>query len=133
MATFRPNEKQRVCELNFNDEFFYKIPLTEKTARNFAEICERNKVALEKLAKDDPEAFDKAYDMSLDAIDELLGEGAADDIMSLYDDPGLLEVAEVINFIASEYKAAYSAELDKMRATGEIHNRAERRGRRGNR
>lgn len=133
MATFRPNEKQRVCELNFDDEFFYKIPLTEKTAQKFAAICERNKTALEKMATDDPEAFDKAYDMCLDVIDELLGEGAAEDIMSLYKEPGFFEVAEVINFIATEYKAAYDAEIGKLKATGDLPNRAERRGRRGNR
>ena len=133
MATFRPNENKRVCKLNFDEKFFYEIPLNEKTAKKFADICDRNMKALEKLATDDPEAFDKAFDMCLDAIDELLGEGAADDVMGLYEDPGFIEVADVINYIASEYKAAYTAELDKLKATGELPNRAARRARRGNR
>lgn len=136
MAIFRPDENERVCELNFDEKFFYEIPLNEKMAQKLADICEKNKNALEKLATDDSKAFDKAFDMCLDAIDELLGDGAADDIMSTYKrEPGFIDIAKVINYIASEYKQAYNAEFDKLKATGELpgENRAARRARRGNR
>lgn len=125
MGVFRPSRDKRVCKLNFDDQFFYELPLHENTARNIAEICDKQRKALESIQADDPTAFDKAYNTSLDALDEILGEGAGADVMSIYDDPSLFDVAEVVNYITDEFKAAYASLMNEQKKNGP--NRAERR------
>lgn len=124
MSVFRP--AQRVCELNFDDKFFYSLPLHEDTADAIDQAVKK----LEKIAPKDRAGIDSAYNATLDVIDDLLGEGAAEDIMSLYEKPGSLEVWNVLYYILEEWKAAYSAELEKIKSTATLPNRAERRARR---
>lgn len=124
MAVFRPT--QAACELNFDDKYFYSLPLHEDTAEDIDKAVKR----LEKLAPKDKAGIDDAYNTACDVIDELLGDGAAADIMSLYDNPGTLEVWNVLYFILEEWKNAYTAELEKLKKTATLPNRAERRGRR---
>lgn len=124
MAVFRP--EQAVCELNFDDKHFYSLPLHEDTA----DAIDRAVSKLEKLAPKDRAGVDEAYNAALDVIDELLGEGAAENIMAMYKNPGTLEVWSVLYFILDEWKTAYSAELEKLKKTGSVPNRAERRARR---
>jgi len=124
MATFRPT--QAACELNFDDKYFYSLLLHEDTADKIDQAAKR----LEKLAPKDKAGVDDAYDTALDIIDDILGEGAADDIMTLYKNPGTLEVWSVLYFILEEWKAAYGAEVEKLKKTATLPNRAERRGRR---
>ena len=125
MAVFRPSQK--VCELNFNDKFFYNLPLHEDTADKIDEAMK----ALNKLAPKDRAGVDEAYNATLDVIDGILGEGAAEDVMSIFENPGTLEVWDVLYYILDEWKNAYSAELDKMKSTAQLPtNRAERRARR---
>lgn len=127
MSTFRPRQEKRVCKLNFDDKFFYELPLHENMAREFAAICDKQKKVLESIDRNDPSAFDTAYNASLDALDEILGEGAGADVMSIYDEPSLFDVVEVVNYIASEYKEAYAALLGEQKKAGPAPNRAERR------
>lgn len=127
MSTFRPRQDKRVCKLNFDDKFFYELPLHENMARKFADICDKQKKALESIKADDPAAFDKAYNASLDALDEILGEGAGADVMSIYDEPSLFDIVEVVNYISGEFKAAYEALLSEQKKAGPAPNRAERR------
>lgn len=125
MNVFRPRHEQRVCKLNFDDKFFYELPLHEAQARDMAKLADAQISAIQKLKADDPDAFDKAYNLSLDALDELLGDGAGADIMSIYDKPSVFDVAEVITYIANEYKDAYAEYLGAEKKAGP--NRAERR------
>ena len=124
MAVFRPAEA--VCKLNFDDKYIYTLPLHEDTAEAIDKAAER----FGKLAPKDKAGVDDAYDTACDVIDELLGSGAAADIMSLYKNPGTLELWAVLLFILEEWKAAYSAEVEKIKKTAQLPNRAERRGRR---
>lgn len=124
MAVFRP--AQRVCELNFDDKYFYSLPLHEDTA----DAIDRTKAKLDKLAPKDRAGIDEAYNAALDIIDDLLGEGAAENIMSIFDKPGTLEVWSVLYYILDEWKTAYAAEVEKIKSTAELPNRAERRARR---
>ena len=124
MAVFRP--AQSVCELNFDDKFFYSLPLHEDTADTIDNAVK----ALDKLAPKDRAGIDKAYNAALDVIDDILGEGAAENIMTIFDKPGTLEVWNVLYYILDEWKTAYSAELDKIKSTAQLPNRAERRARR---
>ena len=124
MAVFRPSQK--VCELNFNDKFSYSLPLHEDTADKIDNAI----AAFNNIAPKDREGVDKAYNATLDVIDDILGEGAAENIMSIFDNPGTLEVWDVLYYILDEWKNAYSAEVDKMKSTAQLPNRAERRARR---
>ena len=124
MAVFRPS--QNVCELNFNDQFFYSLPLHEDTADKIDNALK----ALSKIAPKDREGVDKAYNAALDVIDNILGEGAAENVMTIFDNPGTLEVWNVLYYILDEWKTAYSAELEKIKSTAQLPNRAERRARR---
>lgn len=118
MTVFRPRHEQRVCKLNFDDKFFFELPLHEEQARNMAKLADAQISAIQKLKADDPDAFDKAYNLSLDALDELLGDGAGADIMSIYDKPSVFDLAEVITYIANEYNAAYSEYLSVQKKAG---------------
>ena len=124
MAVFRP--ANNVCELNFDDRFFYSLPLHEDTADRIDHALS----ALDKLAPKDRAGIDKAYNAALDVIDDILGEGAAENIMTIFEKPGTLEVWNVLYYIMDEWKAAYSAELDKIKSTAQLPSRAERRARR---
>ena len=125
MAVFRPSQK--VCELNFNDKFFYNLPLHEDTADKIDEAMK----ALNKIAPKDRAGIDEAYNASLDIIDGILGEGASEDVMSIFEKPGTLDVMDVLYFILDEWKTAFSAEVEKMKSTAQLPtNRAERRARR---
>lgn len=118
MAIFKPNEHKNVCKLNFDNKFTYELPLHEDFTRKVAQIAEKQQKALQNLLNGNEEEFKTAYNMSLDALDELVGEGAGADIMSIFENPGLYEVASVINYIANEYKEAYSELLNKYKAQG---------------
>ena len=124
MSVFRP--ANNVCELNFDDRFFYSLPLHEDTADAIDKALQK----LSKLAPKDRSDIDEAYNTTLDVIDELLGEGAAENIMTIFEKPGTLEVWNVLHYILNEWKAAYSAELDKIKSTAQLPSRAERRARR---
>ena len=126
MAVFRPT--QNVCTLNFDDKYTYDLPLHE----DFADLIDHAAEKLKGLAPKDRKGVDEAYNKALDVIDEILGEGAAKAVMSLYEKPGTLEVWEVLMFIMKEWQEAYSAALEKLKQSGAVPpvNRAERRARR---
>lgn len=113
MATFRPTNN--TCELNFDDRFFYTLPLSEKTLNRVIGVCNEQIKELKQLGENDPDALNKAYNLSLDALDEILGEGAGADVMSIFDEPGLVEVGQVINYIAEEYREKYVAAFPQSR------------------
>lgn len=119
MAVFRP-EQNNVCKLNFDDKFFYTLEIHENTLNEIAKIAQKQVKFLEGLKEFDGDTLDKAYNSSLDAVDEILGEGAGADIMSLYEKPSIFNVVSIINFIVDEYKAAYSAMFDKHKANGTV-------------
>lgn len=107
MATFRPTIN--TCNLNFDDKFTYSIPLNENAMRRIANICKEQLNTLKQMEGDDESAIDRAYNLCLDALDEIIGEGAGADIMSIFDNPGLLELGQVINYIAEEYSEQYKS------------------------
>lgn len=128
MSTFRPTREKRVCALNFDDKFCYELSLHEETLQKITSISDKQVKALEAIRPDNPNALNDAYNMTLDALDEILGEGAGADIMSLYDKPSLFDVADVITYIGDEYRAAFAEQLGEQKAVG--INRDMRRGRR---
>ena len=124
MAVFRP--AQNVCELNLDDKFYYNLPLHEDVADKIDNAFKE----LEKIAPKDRAGVDAAYNAALDVIDRILGEGAAENIMTIFDNPGTLEVWNVLFYITEEWKTAYTEALEKVKSTAQLPNRAERRARR---
>ena len=124
MAVFKPS--QAVCELNFDDKYLYPLPLHE----DMADKIDRAIRDMEKLAPKDRQGIDEAYNAALDIIDEIVGEGSATDIMSLFENPGTLEVWQVIYYILDEWKNAYNAEVAKIKGKVPEQSRAVRRARR---
>jgi len=108
MATF--SFKKRVCTLDFG-AYRYELPLSENELDRILGIAEDMEKRLRAINGNDKAAWDEAYNLSLDGIDHILGEGAGEEIMSLCDhDPSLSDVKDVIDFISVEYKEAFTKE-----------------------
>lgn len=115
--------KDYSCKLKFG-EYEYELPLNEQTA-DLIEKAFSNKVLPPKFEGiEDMNAF---YNNVMDAIDEVLGEGAAENIMSRFKHAGALEVLGVVNYISSEFNTQYAAEFEEMKKTANIPNRETRR------
>ena len=117
------------CELKFGDKE-YKLPLNEQTA-DLIEKLLSDKVKLPEFKGiEDINAF---YNELMDALDELLGEGAADDIMSRFAHPGTMVIMSVVNYILTEWNAQYGTVVEEMKKTANIPNRETRRANKGGR
>lgn len=119
--------KDYSCKLTFGDKVF-ELPLNEQTADLIAKSFD-GKLAPNLANIDDVNAF---YDSLMNAIDDLLGEGSADLIMSRFKHPGTMEVLSVVQYITSEWNAQYSASVEEMKKTAQLPgvNRETRRARR---
>lgn len=128
MAVFRP-QTGAGCELNFDDKFTFTLPIHENTIKKITVIADAQLKKLKALDTENEGALDEAYNSALDALDELLGEGAADKIMTLFENPGLIDVASVITYIAEEYSEQYKKQLGAYKAEGKTIPSTARRGR----
>ena len=120
MSTFRPNQRGRVCVLNFDDKYTFELPLHEETSRKLAKIAEKQIENTKRINLEDENALDAIFNTSLDAIDEILGEGAGDQIMSIYEKPSLFDVADVITYISETYSEEYKKALDGHKKAGTV-------------
>jgi hypothetical protein len=128
MATFKPQNYE--CELNFDDKFTFKLPLHEETASKIAAIGQAQKEKMQALRQNDATEIDSVYNSLLDAIDDILGEGAADKIVTLFAHPGLMEIASVILYISTEYKEQYNKAINSYKTEGNVPPVTVKRGRR---
>lgn len=119
MSIFRPT-KNNVCKFNFDDKCSFELPLHEDVNTLIIGVCKRQQEEIKKLDISNPENLKKIYNMSLDAFDEIFGESAGAEIMSIFENPSLFDVADVITYISNEYKAAYTAFLEKHKVNGTI-------------
>ncbi len=115
--------KDYECKLKFG-EFEYNLPLNEQTAE-LIEKALSNKVMPPKF--EGIEEINAFYNNVMDAIDEVLGEGAAENIMSRFAHAGTMELLSVVNYIVSEWRTQYDAVFDEMKKTAHIPNRETRR------
>lgn len=115
--------KDYECKLKFG-EFEYTLPLNEQTAE-LIEKALSDKVMPPKFEGiEDINAF---YNNVMDAVDEVLGEGAAENIMSRFAHAGTMELLSVVNYIVTEWRTQYDAVFDEMKKTAHIPNRETRR------
>ena len=115
--------KDYSCNLTFGDNT-YELPLNEQTADLITNAFS-DKVMPPKF--ENIKDMDIFYNNSMDAIDEVLGEGAAANIMSRFKHAGALEIMGVMNFISSEFNAQYAVAVEEMKKTANIPNRETRR------
>lgn len=117
--------KDYACKLTFG-ESVYELPLNDRTADLI------NKSFFDKLTPPTSggiEEIDAFYDEVMDALDLVLGDGAADDIMSRFKHPGSMELLSVVNYIISEFNENYAKSVEEMKKTANIPNRETRRAR----
>lgn len=115
--------KDYECTLTFGD-LEYKLPLNEQTA-TLLDKAFSDKILPSKF--EGVEDIDAFYNKVMDAIDSVLGEGAAADIMSKFKHAGTMEVLSVVNYITSEWNEQYKAEVETMKKTAQLPNREIRR------
>lgn len=115
--------KDYSCKLTFGN-FEYELPLNEQTADHISNVFSKNIEPPQFKNLEDMDAF---YNKVMDAIDELLGEGAADDIMGGFKHAGTMEVLSVAHYIVTEWNAQYAAVVDEMKKTAQLPNRETRR------
>ena len=119
MSTFRPS-KTNVCKLNFDDKCSFELPLHEDVNAKLIDVSNRQLEAIKELDINNPEGTKKIYNLSLDALDEIFGEGAGAEIMSIFENPSLFDVADVITYISTEYKTAFETYMNAHKAKGTI-------------
>lgn len=115
--------KDYSCKLTFG-ELEYELPLNEQTADLLDKAFSDKMLPPKFEGIEDIDAF---YNKVMDAIDTVLGEGAAETIMSRFAHAGTMELLSVVNYITSEWREQYSAEFDEMKKTAHIPNRETRR------
>jgi hypothetical protein len=115
--------KDYSCKLKFG-AYEYELPLNEQTAA-LLESAFSDKMLPPKF--EGIEDIDAFYNKVMDAIDEVLGEGAAENIMSRFAHAGTMELLSVVNYIMSEWRTQYNTEFDEMKKTAHIPNRETRR------
>lgn len=107
MAEFQFSTRR--VELDFPGGVKYELPLNE-------ELQQKVRAAAKKLLDEtnaikgrqgSEEDFDALCDITLDAIDEILGEGSADKIMAAKEDYSFLDCADVFKFITDEIGAEF--------------------------
>lgn len=122
--------KDYSCKLTFGGNVF-ELPLNEQTADKISKAFDNKLITPNMSSIEDINAF---YDSVMDAIDDVLGEGSADAIMSRFAHPGTMELLSVVNFITGEWNTQYSASVEEMKKTAQLPsvtpNRETRRARR---
>lgn len=115
--------KNYSCMLKF-DEHEFELPLNEQTADLIDKTFSNNLPSDSFKSIEDIDAF---YNNMMDGIDNVLGEGSADKIMSRFAHPGSMEIMSVVNYIATEFNNNYKTSVEEMKKTANIPNRETRR------
>lgn len=111
------------CTLKFGD-LEYSLPLNEQTAELLDKAFSDKILPSNFASVEDIDAF---YNKVMDAIDSVLGEGAAAEIMSGFKHAGAMEILSVVNYITSEWNEGYKAVVEEMKKTAHLPNRETRR------
>lgn len=115
--------KDYECKLKFGENE-YNLPLNEQMADTIQKALS-NKVMPPKF--EGIEDINQFYNNVMDAVDEVLGAGAAEIIMSRFAHPGTMELLSVVNYILDEWNARYSDLTAEMKKTAHIPNREQHR------
>ncbi len=126
MATFQFSEHQAV-ELDFCGELKFSLPMDDDTQDK---LKKASKYLQDKSEGSDIQSLSELCDCVMDAIDDVLGEGAADQIAALKPDFGFWDALDVVQYISREYNAAKGRLVERFqnqRPQAVPSNRAQRR------
>lgn len=115
--------KDYSCKLAFGG-LAYELPLNEQTADLLEKTFTDETITPTATNIKELDAF---YNKLMDAVDGVLGEGAAADIMGGFKHAGAMELLSVVNYIVTEWNAQYSAVVEDMKKTAQLPNRETRR------
>ncbi len=126
MATFQFSEHQAV-ELDFCGELKFSLPMDDDTQDK---LKKASKYLQDKSEGADVQSLSDLCDCVMDAIDDVLGEGVADQIAALKPDFGFWDALDVVQYISREYNAAKGKLVERFqsqRPQAVPSNRAQRR------
>lgn len=112
MATFQFSERQAV-ELDFCGELKFSLPLDDSTQDK---LKKASKYLQDKSEGSDIQSLSELCDCVMDAIDDVLGEGAADQIAALKPDFGFWDALDVVQYISREYNAAKEKLVERFQS-----------------
>lgn len=140
MATFQFSSHQ--VELEFPGGIKYVLPLTEELQQKVRGSAQKLLTASQALkgAQGTAADMEELCDITMDAIDDILGEGCADEILGMKEGYSFLDCADVFKFITDEISGAfqktaagYNAKSQGKQPVAMVpQNRAQRRHRRRN-
>lgn len=111
MATFQFSSRR--VELDFPGGIKHSLPLTEEM-RQKVESAAKELVQNTASLRGKPgtaEDLEALCDYTLDAVDAILGEGAAEQIMEFKENYSFLDCADLFKFVTDEFNAAFIQEV----------------------
>lgn len=127
MATFQFSTRQ--IELDFCGEIKLSVPLTDDIQSKVQESARSLLTATQALKNAPERDLGALCDLVMDAIDDILGDGTADQILALKGDYTFWDAADVFKYITDEINAAFHNLADKYASAPNATpmNRAQRR------
>lgn len=106
MTTFQFSSHQ--VDLEFPGGLKYTLPLTDELQQKVRDSAQKLLEASQALkgAQGTAEDMEELCDITMDAIDDILGEGRADEILGMKENYSFLDCADVFKFITDEITGA---------------------------
>ncbi len=124
MAVFQFTDHPGV-DLDFCGKLKFKLPLDGETANR---LKKASKYLMDRSKSSDEQTLDNLCDYVMDAIDGVLGEGAADQIAELKPDFDFWDALDVFQHISNEFSAAIGSAANRFKpAEPALSSRAQRR------
>lgn len=116
MATFQFASRQ--VELEFPGGIKHTLPLTEEMRQTVESAAKelKDKASALRGRAGTSEDMDELCDCMLDAVDAILGDGAADQIMEIKGDYSFLDCSDLFKFVTEEFTSAFIREATAARA-----------------
>ena len=125
MAVFHFQEK--TCVLDFEGKCKYELPLSENELQRIIDIASDIGEKLSAIKGNDITARNEMFNISLDGFDHILGEGAGEALMGLYENPGAEHIKQLVEYIATEYTAEYKKAFGEQKKTADLPRKGGRR------
>ena len=116
MATFQFTSRR--VDLDFPGGIKHTLPLTEEM-RHTVEVASKellDKTSALRGKAGTEEDMETLCDYTLDAVDAILGEGAAEQIMESNPNYSFLDCCDLFKFVTSEFNTAFIQEANALKA-----------------
>lgn len=115
MATFQFSSRR--VDLDFPGGIKHSLPLTEEMRKTVEtaskEMLEKTKALRGRAGTS--EDLEELCDITLDAVDAILGEGASEQIMESNPKYSFLDCCDLFKFVTDEFNTAFVQEANAMR------------------